>query len=160
MPSHHKKKVKWNEVTPLSKYLAMALFIAMPFIGFYLGMQYQKMSTPAYPPTDYTFSPYAPPIKPLNGAERCGGVAAKLCKSGYTCRLETTDIHAAGTCVPASTIPTPASTEVEGGVQVKPTTAINEPVQVACTQDAKLCSDGSYVGRTGPNCEFAACPNE
>ena len=30
--------------------------------------------------------------------------------------------------------------------------------QVACTQDAKLCPDGSYVGRTGPNCEFAACP--
>ncbi len=29
---------------------------------------------------------------------------------------------------------------------------------VACTQEAKLCPDGSYVGRTGPNCEFAACP--
>ncbi|VVB98433.1 Uncharacterised protein [uncultured archaeon] len=28
----------------------------------------------------------------------------------------------------------------------------------ACTQEAKLCSDGSYVGRTGPNCTFAACP--
>jgi len=31
---------------------------------------------------------------------------------------------------------------------------------VACTQEAKLCSDGSYVGRTGPNCEFALCPHE
>lgn len=30
---------------------------------------------------------------------------------------------------------------------------------VACTQDAKLCPDGSYVGRTEPNCEFAPCPN-
>ncbi|MBI5220892.1 MAG: hypothetical protein HY978_03620 [Candidatus Liptonbacteria bacterium] len=29
---------------------------------------------------------------------------------------------------------------------------------VACTQDAKLCSDGSYVSRTGPSCEFAQCP--
>jgi len=28
----------------------------------------------------------------------------------------------------------------------------------ACTQEAKLCPDGSYVGRTGPDCEFAACP--
>lgn len=27
-----------------------------------------------------------------------------------------------------------------------------------CTLEAKLCPDGSYVGRTGPNCEFAACP--
>ena len=32
------------------------------------------------------------------------------------------------------------------------------PEQIFCTQEAKLCSDGSYVGRTGPKCEFAACP--
>jgi len=30
--------------------------------------------------------------------------------------------------------------------------------QTVCTQDAKLCADGSYVGRSGPNCEFDACP--
>lgn len=30
---------------------------------------------------------------------------------------------------------------------------------VACTMDAKICPDGSAVGRTGPNCEFAACPS-
>jgi len=30
---------------------------------------------------------------------------------------------------------------------------------VACTQDAKLCPDGSYVGRVGPDCEFALCPD-
>lgn len=29
----------------------------------------------------------------------------------------------------------------------------------ACTQEAKLCPDGSAVGRTGPNCEFAQCPS-
>src|SRR3989338_378405 len=34
----------------------------------------------------------------------------------------------------------------------------NKPNQTACTQEAKLCPDGSYVGRTGPNCEFATCP--
>lgn len=28
----------------------------------------------------------------------------------------------------------------------------------ACTEEAKICPDGSAVGRTGPNCEFAACP--
>jgi len=28
----------------------------------------------------------------------------------------------------------------------------------ACTMEAKLCPDGSAVGRTGPNCEFAQCP--
>lgn len=30
---------------------------------------------------------------------------------------------------------------------------------VACTMDAKMCPDGSYVGKTGPNCEFV-CPTE
>lgn len=31
---------------------------------------------------------------------------------------------------------------------------------VACTDDAKLCPDGSAVGREGPNCEFPDCPDE
>lgn len=30
---------------------------------------------------------------------------------------------------------------------------------IVCTQEAIQCPDGSYIGRTGPNCEFAACPN-
>ena len=30
---------------------------------------------------------------------------------------------------------------------------------VACTMEAKLCPDGSYVGRTGPKCEFTECPS-
>ena len=37
----------------------------------------------------------------------------------------------------------------------------NVPVSnapTACTMDAKMCPGGSYVGRTGPNCAFAACP--
>ncbi|MDO8633666.1 MAG: hypothetical protein Q7K34_00030 [archaeon] len=29
---------------------------------------------------------------------------------------------------------------------------------VACTLEAKICPDGSAVGRVGPNCEFAPCP--
>jgi len=32
------------------------------------------------------------------------------------------------------------------------------PPRVACTMEAKICPDGSAVGRQGPNCEFAACP--
>jgi hypothetical protein len=28
----------------------------------------------------------------------------------------------------------------------------------ACAMEAKICPDGSSVGRSGPNCEFAACP--
>lgn len=32
------------------------------------------------------------------------------------------------------------------------------PTPKACTAEAKLCPDGSAVGRSGPNCEFATCP--
>lgn len=35
-----------------------------------------------------------------------------------------------------------------------------DQVSKTCTQEAKPCSDGSYVSRTGPNCEFALCPSE
>ncbi len=31
------------------------------------------------------------------------------------------------------------------------------PDMIACTADAKLCPDGSAVGRTGPACEFVPC---
>jgi len=37
-------------------------------------------------------------------------------------------------------------------------TAENEPV--ACTMDAKICPDGTSVGRVAPDCEFAPCPED
>ncbi len=36
--------------------------------------------------------------------------------------------------------------------------AVVPDTPVACTEEAKVCPDGSSVGRTGPDCEFAACP--
>lgn len=38
----------------------------------------------------------------------------------------------------------------------EPSSAVAE--EMSCTLDAKVCPDGTAVGRTGPNCEFAACP--
>jgi len=38
-----------------------------------------------------------------------------------------------------------------------PTTGCGEAK--ACTMEAKICPDGSAVGRSGPNCEFAPCPD-
>lgn len=35
---------------------------------------------------------------------------------------------------------------------------IQNPEPFACTMDAKVCPNGSAVGRVGPNCEFAPCP--
>lgn len=34
------------------------------------------------------------------------------------------------------------------------------PEPVACTMDAKICPDGSAVGRVPPSCNFAPCPGE
>ena len=31
---------------------------------------------------------------------------------------------------------------------------------IACTMDAKQCSDGSYVSRVSPKCDFSPCPEE
>lgn len=38
------------------------------------------------------------------------------------------------------------------------TNATSTDSVVACTMEAKMCPDGSYVGRTGPKCEFTPCP--
>jgi hypothetical protein len=35
-----------------------------------------------------------------------------------------------------------------------------EQGMTACTLEAKVCPDGTVVGREGPQCEFAACPSE
>ncbi|HPN54816.1 MAG TPA: DUF333 domain-containing protein [Candidatus Moranbacteria bacterium] len=37
---------------------------------------------------------------------------------------------------------------------------INNYQQKACTEEAKICPDGSAVGKVGPNCEFTKCPEE
>ncbi len=37
-------------------------------------------------------------------------------------------------------------------------TLSSSPAPVACTQEAMQCPDGSYVSRTGKNCEFGKCP--
>lgn len=44
----------------------------------------------------------------------------------------------------------------------KPDEVVDQKPQqpVYCTQDAKLCPDGSYVGRQGPKCEFDPCPEK
>lgn len=41
------------------------------------------------------------------------------------------------------------------GISLQPIDPNNPP----CTLEARICPDGSSVGRTGPNCEFSPCPN-
>lgn len=37
-------------------------------------------------------------------------------------------------------------------------TSKNDLAPKACTEEAKICPDGSAVGRAGPRCEFSPCP--
>jgi len=39
-------------------------------------------------------------------------------------------------------------------------TAVPTDLLVACTMEAMVCPDGSFAGRTGPDCEFEPCPGE
>lgn len=75
-------------VTPLSKTIAAILFILLPLLSFFFGIQYQRLLTS--PPTN----------------------------------------------------------------NITP----NKPEGVACTMEAKICPDGTAVGRIPPCCEFAPCP--
>ena len=60
-PTPQKKLPSWlTTVTPLSKILAMILFITFPFVGFYLGMKYQEritVNTPSIPAIKITPTP-------------------------------------------------------------------------------------------------------
>jgi hypothetical protein len=53
----------------------------------------------------------------------------------------------AGLFIYAKEVKAPTPTPGDGGEQT------------VCTMEAKICPDGSAVGRSGPNCEFAACPD-
>lgn len=60
--------------------------------------------------------------------------------------------------------PVPPVTEDSGASQQPDQQTDQQPLppqgQLMCTMDAKICPDGTGVGRTGPNCEFAPCPGE
>jgi hypothetical protein len=55
--------------------------------------------------------------------------------------------------IPSPTIEATASASPIANKTIKPSSTPK-----ACTMEAKICPDGSAVGRSGPNCEFAPCP--
>lgn len=70
-----------------------------------------------------------------------------------------------GRTSPTSTPPTMPAVPVMPIADVPDEPAVPEPISppdegVMCTMDAKICPDGSAVGRSGPNCEFAPCPKQ
>lgn len=41
-----------------------------------------------------------------------------------------------------------------------PTTKTKGKESLVCTQEVKACPEGSFVGKVGPECQFAPCPND
>ncbi len=41
-----------------------------------------------------------------------------------------------------------------------PTTKTKGKESLVCTQEVKTCPDGSFVGKVGPECQFAPCPDD
>ncbi len=76
-------------------------------------------------------------------------------RGGINCEFTSCSLAAAhtknnDTKAASSTATKPSDGEKKGGV------VSEQPM--FCTMDAKQCPDGSYVGRSGPKCEFAVCP--
>src|SRR3989338_4312151 len=119
----------FTAVTPLSKTLALFIFILLPFIGFYLGIQYEKSqntsSSPIVIPTpapedkgvactmeakkcpDGSYvgrvppnCEFAPCPAPSEKPGFCGGKRGIQCPHGFACKLEGNYPDAAGTCMP------------------------------------------------------------
>lgn len=43
---------------------------------------------------------------------------------------------------------------------VDPAPIASAPPPEGCTEEAKICPDGTAVARVGPSCEFAPCPED
>lgn len=73
-------------------------------------------------------------------------------------------IEAHGVIVPIERLDTDQvqNKGVEGRFSVTDSVRVldDEEEPYACTLDAKMCPDGSYVGRSGKDCTFDACPSD
>jgi hypothetical protein len=86
------------------------------------------------------------PVGCTEEARVCGDGTTRV-RKGPSCEFDPCPEDASTGAEPSPGAP---STEAPSGY----------PGGVVCTKEAKLCPDGSYVGRTGPSCEFARCPGE
>ncbi len=121
-------------VTPFSKLLTGILFIIFIILAFFAGIKYQAMiDLIVYQQSNLII------VKPT----------------------PTPAVSITPTCVPrpACLDSVPRCLMPETSDMCPRATPTSDNGKVACTMEAKLCPDGkTYVGRQGPNCEFAPCP--
>jgi hypothetical protein len=139
-------------VTPLSKTLAAILFITLPFAGFYLGMQYEREIHPQGTDQPSVFEKltcrkWKTVCDPNSLTDAGGCTPIRICID----HLTTPTIQPP---IDPTSIPTQTPPQSRNPDDVPPISWDD----AACTADAKMCPDGSYVSRQGPRCEFAPCP--
>jgi len=81
-----KKNYAWaTTVTPLSKTLALFMFILLPILGFYYGRYYQKQldQYQTRPTIQYIINPQPTTAAPQSGKVTCTTNAD--CPAGYSC---------------------------------------------------------------------------
>jgi hypothetical protein len=88
----------------------------------------------------------SPSPSPTPEIQYCG--TTRTCSQGYSCECT-------GLIVPGQPTPNPETSCfcLLDKIDFSPS-----PKPVFCTMEAKECPDGSFVGRQGPNCDFASCP--
>ncbi len=119
-------------ITPVSKAVALIMFISLPVITFIFGMRYQTILTEQNKTLSPPPSIVRPTMEPIGCTKDakicpdgsvvgrvgpnckfekcplvedpttqtfCGGIAGKLCPSGYYCKYEGTYPDAGGTCI-------------------------------------------------------------
>jgi len=123
------------------KVLFLLIIIILVAVGLNFFLQEKTVEAPMDP---------AVPETPLVGGDRdehgCIGSAGYLwCESKSEC-LRPFEEEWDDSC--------------EAALPMDPATVGDAPGMTACTMDAKICADGSGVGRSGPDCEFEKCPGE
>jgi hypothetical protein len=95
--------------------------------------------------------PNLPETTKNSGPVRCTS-DAKLCPDGSFVERVGPNCEFAP-CPDAGVSEQPSDARRQG-----PPGPMNRSVPIVCTQEAKMCPDGSFVERNGPTCEFAPCP--
>lgn len=82
---------------------------------------------------------------------------AKLCPDGSAVGrvLPGCEFAPCPTQKQSTSMPAPLNGGIKSNISLPPSQGSSG---IVCTQEVKLCPNGSYVGRTLPNCEFKSCP--
>ncbi len=129
--------IQFNKVTWYSKLAAVIVFfVFIPWVAFYLGNYYEQTRIL---------------IEGIRNDVNANG-PIEIQRNPNVGRINLVSTSTYSTSSRSMTATSSYATSS------KSVTSTSSGSMVACTMEAKQCPDGSYVGRSGPNCEFTPCP--